>query len=518
LTPDGLVVAFGLMVRVATGVQTGRDPAGVGGLRERITRLEDENAALREEQQRLEREQERLEAERERLGGENKRLRAERERLQEINERLRGEVESLRRAAKRQAAPFSKGDPIANPKGAGRKPGAAYGTRAHRRPPEHIDQVVAVGLPGCCPGCGGELVVERVAVQYQEELPPTRPLVTCYQVQVGRCRACGRRVQARHPAQTSDALGAAGTQLGPRVVALAAWLSKGLGMPAGKVARLLGHLGLQVTPGGVSQAIARAARRCQPTYQALVQGVRASPVVAGDETGWRVGGARAWLWAFVGGQVTVYRIAHGRGYTDAAAVLGEGYAGVLERDGWAPYRRFQHATHQSCLAHLLRRCRELLADADRGQAKTPHAVRRILEHALALRAARDAGTLDARQLAAEVEGLEAAVDRLVAGATRYPPNRRLLNHLARERDALFTFLHAPGVEATNWRAEQAIRPAVVTRKAWGGNRTWTGAATWQALTSVVRTANQQGHDPVDLLARLLRAPDPIVANLAIPGR
>jgi hypothetical protein len=34
----------------------------------------------------------------------------------------------------------------------------------------------------------------------------------------------------------------------------------------------------------------------------------------------------------------------------------------------------------------------------------------------------------------------------------------------------------------------------------------------------VRTASQQGHDPVDLLARLLRAPDPIVANLAIPGR
>ena len=387
------------MVRVASGVQTGRVLAGVGGLRERITRLEDENAALREEQQRLEREHqrleaererlggenERLEAERERLGGENERLRAERERLQEINQRLRGEVEALRRAAKRQAAPFSKGDPTPNPKRAGRKPGAAYGTRAHRRPPEHVDRVVAVGLPGCCPGCGGELVVERVAMQYQEELPPTRPLVTCYQVQVGRCRACGRRVQPRHPGQTSDALGAAGNQLGPRAVALAAWLSKGLGVPAGKIARLLGHLGLQVTPGGVTQAIARAARRCQPTYQALAEGVRASPVVAPDETGWRVGGARAWLWAFAGAQVTVYRIAQGRGYADAAAVLGEGYAGVLERDGWAPYRRFQNARHQSCLAHLLRRCRELLADADRGQAKTPHAVRRILQHALWLR-------------------------------------------------------------------------------------------------------------------------------------
>ena len=97
-------------------------------------------------------------------------------------------------------------------------------------------------------------------------------------------------------------------------------------MPAGKLARLLGHLGLQVTPGGVSEAIARAARRCQPTYQALVRGVRDSPVVAPDETGWRVGGARAWLWAFAGAQVTVYRIAHGRGYSDAAAVLGFQFA------------------------------------------------------------------------------------------------------------------------------------------------------------------------------------------------
>jgi FtsZ-binding cell division protein ZapB len=295
----------------------------------RVAWLEDENAALREEQQRLE-------AERERLRGENERLRAERERLQELNERLRGEVEALRRAAKRQAAPFSKGDPTPNPKRSGRRPGAAYGTRVHRRPPEHVDQVVTVGLPACCPGCGGELALERVATQHVEELPPTLPLVTRFEVQVGRCRVCGRRVQPRHPAQGSDALGAAGAQLGPRAVALAAWLSKGLGVPADKIARLFAQLGLRITPGGVTQAVARAARRCQPTYQALAEGVPASPVVAPDETGWRVGGCKAWLWAFVGAQVTLYRIAHGRGYADAVAVLGEGYAGVLERDGWAP--------------------------------------------------------------------------------------------------------------------------------------------------------------------------------------
>jgi transposase len=138
----------------------------------------------------------------------------------------------------------------------------------------------------------------------------------------------------------------------------------------------------------VTQAVARAARRAQPTYAELVKGLRASPVVAPDETGWRVNGAKAWLWAFVGARLVVYRVATGdgaRGYDTAEAVLGADYAGIIERDGWAPYRRFTRARHQSCLAHLLRRCRNLLAVADRGQARTPHAVARIPRQALHVR-------------------------------------------------------------------------------------------------------------------------------------
>jgi transposase len=488
----------------------GLDAWDLAGLLGRIARLEDENAALDDERARLEAEAQRLERERERL-------RADNDRLRETNERLRGEIEALRRAAKRQAAPFSKGDPKPHPKRAGRRPGAAYGARAHRRPPKRVDRVVTVGLPASCPGCGGELVTERVAVQHVEDLPEPVPVITRFEVRIGRCRSCGRRIQPRHCDQVSDALGAAGAQLGPRAVATASWLNKGLGLSAGKIARLLGQLGVRVTAGGVTQAVARAGRRAQPTYQALIAGVRASPVVAPDETGWRVAGRKAWLWAFVADQLTVYRVASGRGYDDAAQVLGEDYAGVLERDGWAPYRRFVLARHQSCLAHLLRRCRELIADADRGQARTPHTVRRILQRALALRDAHLAGIADAT-LTVEADRLDAQIQALIAGATRYRPNRRLLAHLDREREHLFTFLRIPGVQATNWRAEHAIRPAVVTRKNWGGNRTRTGADTWEILTSVLRTATQQTRDPVTLLAGLLRAPAPIVADLAIPGR
>src|SRR6266581_8455777 len=286
------------------GRLAGRQCDTVGWLRERVAVVEAERRALR--------------AERDRLAGTVKRLQAR-------VDALTAQVEELRRAGKRQAAPFSRDRPSSSPRRPGRKAGAAYGRHGRRPVPGRVDRVVAVGLPDACPWCGGELRVERVACQDQEDLPPPRQTeVCCYEVAVGRCRSCRRRIQPRHPEQTSDALGAAAVQLGPRAVALAAWASKGLGLPAGKVARLLGQLGLRVTPGGVGQAVARAARRCQPTYQALVAGVTASPAVAPDETGWRVAGLRAWLWAFAGQGITVYRIAGHRGFDDAKVVLGRG--------------------------------------------------------------------------------------------------------------------------------------------------------------------------------------------------
>ena len=76
--------------------------------------------------------------------------------------------------------------------------------------------------------------------------------------------------------------------------------------------------------------------------------------------------------------------------------------------------------------------------------------------------------------------------------------------------AVLAFLWAVDVDATNWRAEHAIRPAVVNRKICGGNRTQRGAQTQQILASVVRTARQRGLDLNDLFTTLLQAPRPMV--------
>ena len=82
-------------------------------------------------------------------------------------------------------------------------------------------------------------------------------------------------------------------------------------------------------------------RRAKPTRDALVEALRASPVVYADETGWKQGGRRVWLWVFTNLRETVYEILPGRGFEQAASVLGKNYAGTLGVDGWAPYRCFK---------------------------------------------------------------------------------------------------------------------------------------------------------------------------------
>jgi transposase len=173
---------------------------------------------------------------------------------------------------------------------------------------ERVDDEVFVTLPDACPGCGGGVEFQGVWQQYQEDIPPPpKTIVRRYDIAYGCCRCCGRRVRGRHPDQTSDAVGACAAQIGPRAVARAAQLHKELGLPVKKTAQVLLELcELRVTPCGLYQALHRQARAAAATYQALVEGARASPAVAADETGWRVAGWRQWLWDFV---------EHEQGYT-----------------------------------------------------------------------------------------------------------------------------------------------------------------------------------------------------------
>jgi len=453
---------------------------------------------------------------------ENKELRqrcAEQERrirqLERDVERLTELLEEAQRATKRQAAPFSKGEPKADPKKPGRKSGREHGRHGHRPPPEadQIDEIHEARLPDSCEHCGGPIEFIEVKQQYQTEVP-RKPTRRQFNVHIGRCCNCGRRAQGRHPLQTSDALGAAASQVGPEAQAAVVQLNKIPGLPHGKIADVFKSLfGIVLSRGAVARIILRVARRLEPTHQAMVKSMPAQPFVSLDETGWRIGGRRAWLHVLVAKQVTCYQIAFSRGFDVPEGILGADYHGQLIHDGWAPYDRFEEAHHQQCLAHLLERCNRLLEVATRGAVRFPRQIKKLLQDALALRDRFLGGQVSGHGLAVALGRLRSRLSGLLKWPRSNAANERFAAHLENHQAHLFSFLEAPGLDATNYRAEQALRPAVVNRKVWGGNRTVVGAEAQSILMSVLQTCRLQQRDGLEFVSRTLCGQPPRLALL-----
>jgi transposase len=418
-------------------------------------------------------------------------------------DRLKRELEESRRAGKRQAAPFSKGPPKADPKRPGRKPGHEANRRAVP-PPEQVDRTIEAPLPEDCPRCGTPLGTPPVAVhdQYQIDLPEPRAVVTRFRVPVAICPVCRARVQGHHPEQISDALGAAAVQFGPRLLGLAADLKHRLGVPYRKAASLLLTLtGLVVTASALARSGHRLRRHAQATYDGLIAAARSADVQHVDETGWKIGGRSAWLWVFADGHATLYRIRPSRAHEVVVEVLGEDFGGVLVSDCFLAYDPLPFAK-QKCLAHLLKSCREIEASKTRGAVRFSRRVAALLRKAMALKRRR--GALSPHGYAVARGRIHAELDRLLAGDLTDPDNARLAKRLRKHRAHLLTFLDRDGLDATNNLAEREVRPAVIARKLSAGNRTDAGAETHAVLASVLRTCRRQGKDIPATLGELLR--------------
>ena len=406
-----------------------------------------------------------------------------------------------------QPMPGDEDKPKPDPKPPGRKGGGDYGTHHRRGVPPQIHETYEARLPDCCtdPNCPGRLKLKEIRQQYQTDIP-REPIHRQFDVYVGECDVCHRRVQGRHPLQTSDALGAAAIQIGPNLQSLAVTLNKDCGMSYGKIERLMkAAFTVDFSRGGACRTVLRVAGRCEPAYQSILVRVRGSDAIVPDETGWRICGALAWLHVAVGADATAYLIHRKRGFAAAAELIGADFEGLMTHDGFKPYDRFTYAVHQACLGHLMRRAHELGESAVGGAVHFPRQVQAVFRQALDIRDRRDAGEISAAQSAALEPVLARRMAELTSRIRTDPDNERFAKHLDNLHESLFTFLRFEGMDATNHKAEQAIRPAVVNRKVWGGNRTWAGARAQGVLLSVLETCKRAGRSGLEFVSQTLRA-------------
>ena len=422
---------------------------------------------------------------------------------------LEQKLDEAQRRSKRQATPFSKGAPKAQPKTPGRKLGHLA---THRPKPERITRTMEAPLPAHCPKCGGTIAEETVHAQYQEDIPrPIETIITQFNVHVGYCADCAARVQGRHPEQTSDALGSAAVQLGPNVLGLAAELKHDLGVSYGKVARFMRlTFGLDADASSFARADQRLAQDFAPTYADLQTRLRQSAVAHVDETGWKVGGHSAWLWVFTNDQLTLYAIDPHRDHAVVARILGRDFAGVLITDCFLAYDPLIYAKSK-CVGHLLRRCHTLVESGNASALRFSEQAACLLRGALKLKERKP--TLSEHGYRVACGRLEAAFDRLLARPYRQVDTARFVKLLRKQRPYLFTFLYVDAVAPTNNAAERELRPAVIIRKTNGCNRSTHGATAHAILSSIIRTARKHEYDFVDLTKRMLQQPMQVVVAI-----
>ncbi|HEX2246578.1 MAG TPA: IS66 family transposase, partial [Arthrobacter sp.] len=234
--------------------------------------------------------------------------------------------------------------------------------------------------------------------------------------------------------------------------------------------------------------------------------VHAQPTAYADETGWREGQHRAWLWTVVTAWVTVFAIRRPRSGRVAQELLGDRFWGWLVTDRWSAYTWYPTWRRQVCWAHLRR---DIEAMIDRGG--------RSREIGEALRAqtrqmfqwwhrVRD-GMLAHGTFARYMWPVRREVERLLAMGQRcgVPKTEGSCREILKLRQALWTFVRHEGVEPTNNAAERAIRPGVLWRKGSFGTQSAEGSRFVEAMMTVVATLKQQHRNVLDYVTAACEA-------------
>jgi transposase len=357
-----------------------------------------------------------------------------------------------------------------------------------------------------CPACGCGLQggsVKRTRQVWHIPLVPVQVIEHAFIER--RCPRCGQRHVPKPREVLKDVLGR--HRLSISTMSLVASLRAVGRMPVETICWYLQtYHGLSLSVGAVVDVLRAVARRAQGTMSGLLQELRNSPVVHGDETTWREDGQNGYMWVFSTPMVRYFLHRFSRSGAIVPEVLGEDFAGTLVSDFYGGYNRML-GQHQRCWAHLLRDVHELKekwpeAPLVHTWAEQVHSVyQRAKEYSAA------------HPQASRGERLKAQRDyehELLALATPYLhedcPQRVLCQRMEHFLPELFTFVADPRVPADNNAAERSIRPLAVSRKISGGTRSEPGTNTQSTLATLFGTWLLRGQNPFMACQQLLTSP------------
>jgi transposase len=195
-------------------------------------------------------------------------------------------------------------------------------------------------------GVTGE-VIERRQVQ---DLPAWRLVISEHQLEQVCCPQCQQMSRGTFPTEIR-----APAQYGVHVRTLAVYLNQAQFVPAQRTCEALAELcGCERSAGTLARWVQQASATLGPTLTRIAEGILASPLQHGGETGVRVKGQLHWL--HVNSTRWLTHLAwHRKRAHEALEAIGIWlrFAGRSMHDRWASYDRYPCA-HSIWGAHLLR--------------------------------------------------------------------------------------------------------------------------------------------------------------------
>jgi transposase len=345
---------------------------------------------------------------------------------------------------------------------------------------------------------------ERAKEYDHIDIPPIRPITTRVELFRAACPCCKARVTASAPADMPE-----GTPFGPGIVSMITYLH-GCQMIGYKrlteVCR--GLFGLTVSQGAIANMLARAGEAFAAPAERIAAEVRASEVIASDETSARVKGRTWWQWTFGCATAVYHVIAPTRGKCVPTDFLGGVKPKMWLSDRLAA--QLGHAEeHQFCLAHLIRDAQYAI---DHGDTIFAPDFKALLQDACAV--GRRRPDLADATIATHRRRLEKELGRLLALKPTDAEGRKLRDTVYVDcTDKLFAFLKRRDVEPTNNESERALRPSVIFRKVTNGFRSEWGAQTYAALCSIVETGRRNGRSALNAIRDALALPEAQAASV-----
>jgi transposase len=367
--------------------------------------------------------------------------------------------------------------------------------RTRMTPTEQVDHAVDT-----CPDCGTHLCggwVQRTREVLEIPVLPVR--VIEHRFIARECPECGKRCVAK--ADLDEVVGQ--ERVGINLTSLIVTLREEGRLPFEQIQWYLETFHqLHLSVGELVEVVHRMAARARAAVEQIRDQIRASPVVHGDETGWRQNGKNGYVWTFSTATAR-YFLRRGRNKEVVDEVLDESFSGVMVSDFYAAYNHYS-GEHQRCWAHLLRDIHALLEvyPDDAGLRVWKEAVYKLYT------VAKDFACSDEKMRQRKRQEME---ERLLVVCSPFVEDplavqARLCRRIHRFIKELFVFVEYPDVPSSNNAAERSLRHLVISRKISGGTRGDKGTESKMTLSSLFGTWRAAGLNPFHQCRQLLSEP------------